>query len=237
MIDWHSHILPAMDDGSKDPDESIAMLEALAAQGVDTVIATPHFNANDESVDAFLQRREASLALLGENARREDIRVLCGAEVKYYPGISRMEGLERLAVTGTNRLLLEMPFVGWSEHTVKELLELANTRGLRIVLAHVERYPALQNGRVYEELISNGIHMQVNASFFERWLTRGKAMRLLATGYIHYVGSDCHNMTTRPPSLSGAYALIQKKLGDEFVEQMNKFGYRAIKRKITSMNP
>ena len=45
MIDWHSHILPEMDDGSRDTDESIAMLEALKHQGVDTVIATPHFHA------------------------------------------------------------------------------------------------------------------------------------------------------------------------------------------------
>ena len=64
MIDWHSHILPAMDDGSKDVAESISMLGMQTSQGVGTVIATPHFYANDETVAAFLKRRaEASEAL------------------------------------------------------------------------------------------------------------------------------------------------------------------------------
>ena len=60
MIDWHSHILPGMDDGSKDPEESIAMLDMLEQQGIDTVIATPHFYANEETTEEFLGRRKVS---------------------------------------------------------------------------------------------------------------------------------------------------------------------------------
>ncbi len=228
MIDWHSHILPAMDDGSKDPNESIAMIDALAEQGVDTVIATPHFYANDESVEEFLNRREQSYDSLKAHMGDRRVRLICGAEVRYYPGISRMEGLERLAIGDTNLLLLEMPFAKWSEHTVKELIEIANTRGVRIVMAHIERYLAFQNSRLFEALIDNGIQMQVNASFFERLFTKNKAIRLLASGYIHFVGSDCHNLTTRAPRLNGAYDLIQKKLGEDFTHQMHKYGYRAL---------
>ena len=228
MIDWHSHILPAMDDGSKDPDESIAMLDALAAQGVDTVIATPHFYANDESVDEFLSRREASYALLEAKKTRQDIRVICGAEVRYYSGISRMEDLPKLAVGNSKLLLLEMPFAKWSEHTVKELIELANTRGLRIIMAHIERYPALQDAKLLETLVSNGIQMQVHASFFDQFGTRGKAMKLLASGCIHFIGTDCHNMTTRAPMIGDAYDFIQKKMSDDFIMQMNEYGNRAL---------
>ena len=53
MIDWHNHLLPNMDDGSRSVEESLAMLRAQAAQGVTTVMATPHFYANDESVASF----------------------------------------------------------------------------------------------------------------------------------------------------------------------------------------
>ena len=60
MIDWHSHILPAMDDGSRDAEESRLMPELLKAQGIQTVVATPHFYANEESVETFLQRRHDS---------------------------------------------------------------------------------------------------------------------------------------------------------------------------------
>ena len=228
MIDWHSHILPAMDDGSKDPDESMAMIDALAAQGVDAVILTPHFYANDESVEAFLERRKESLDALKARMGNREMNLICGAEVRYYPGISRLEEIDRLTVGGTKLLLLEMPFAKWSDHTVKELLELANMRGVRIVMAHIERYLAFQSSRLLDTLIDNGIQMQVNASFFERAFTRKKAIRLLASGYVHFLGSDCHNMTTRAPRLSDAYSLIQKKLGDDFVLQMNAYSYQAI---------
>lgn len=231
MIDWHSHILPAMDDGSKDPDESMAMIDALAAQGVDTVIATPHFYANDESVETFLSRRANSYRLLQTRDIYKKIRVICGAEVRYYPGISRMGGLDKLTIGESKLLLLEMPFAKWSEHTIKELLELANMRGLRIIMAHIERYPALRDSHLLETLINNGIQMQVNASFFERFHTKRKAIKLLASGYIHFLGSDCHNMTTRAPKMDVAYDFIRNKLGKDFKIQMNEYGYEALGHK------
>ena len=157
MIDWHSHILPMMDDGSKSFDESISMINALADQGIDTIIATPHFYADDESVEAFLRRRESSYRLLEEKGYRQDVKIIRGAEVRYYPGISRMEGLDKLTIGDTNLLLLEMPFAKWSEYTVKEVLELANMRGLRIIMAHIERYLSFIDNRTIEAFVNNGI--------------------------------------------------------------------------------
>ena len=57
MIDFHSHILPAMDDGSKNIEESLQMLRMLQEQGVERVIATPHFYADENPPDVFLRRR------------------------------------------------------------------------------------------------------------------------------------------------------------------------------------
>lgn len=228
MIDWHSHILPAMDDGSQNADESVAMIKALADQGIDTVIATPHFYANDESVEEFLTRREIAYSTLKAKGYSEGVQIICGAEVKYYPGISRMENLDKLTIGDSKLLLLEMPFAKWSEHTVKELLELASMRGIRVVMAHIERYPALHDRRLLETLINNGIQIQVNASFFERFNTKRAAIKLLASGYIHFIGSDCHNLTSRAPKILPAYSLIQKKLGEEFTRQMNEYGARVL---------
>ena len=228
MIDWHSHILPGMDDGSRDPHESIAMLEALESQGVDTVIATPHFYANKESVETFLNRRRKSYSLLFEKTAKQNVRVLCGSEVKFYPGISRMEELQKLTIENTNLLLLEMPFKRWTNHTIGELIELANIRGLKIILAHIERYLPMQDRNTIERLAERGILMQVNGSFFEKLGTRQKAIRLLRMGRVQFVGSDCHNMTTRPPRISPAYRLIRKKLGEQFAQQMNAYGYHVL---------
>lgn len=224
MIDWHSHILPEMDDGSQSVDESISMLNSLKEQGATCVIATPHFYVNEESVEDFLRRRKRSHELLAQKMTEEHPRVLCGAEVKYYPGISKMEDLDRLTIEGTRILLLEMPMKRWTEYTVKELTELSATRGLIIVMAHIERYLAFHGSDMVERLCDNGLLMQVNASFFERAGTRRKALRFLKDGMIHFIGSDCHNLTTRAPRLQTAYDLIERKAGERFLSRLTDFG-------------
>ena len=228
MIDWHSHVLPDMDDGSRSLEESLAMLSALKEQGISAVVATPHFYANDDSVESFLDRRSESYSKLWGSLSEEYPRVLCGAEVAYYPGIARLKDLRRLTIGNTNLLLLEMPISRWSDATVNEIIELSAARGVSVVLAHVERCITLQSRAVVNRLIRNGILMQVNASFFAGFFTGRKALRLIRSGVVHFVGSDCHNMTSRPPRISTAYELIRKKLGDSFISQMNRYGHRVL---------
>lgn len=224
MIDWHSHILPAMDDGSRDVEESIALLRQLREQGVGTVIATPHFYANDESVDSFLERREQAYGQLSKRAETDLPQIVLGAEVRYYPGICRMEHLKKLRIEGSKLLLLEMPFAKWTEYTVRELMELAGAGSTRIVLAHVERYLSLQSGKTWEQLYRSGILMQVNASFFYELKTRRRALRFLNAGRIQFIGSDCHNLTSRPPRLDRAYEAIRKRFPEDFLVRMNEHG-------------
>ena len=224
MIDWHSHILPEMDDGSKDVSESLLMLDSLRDQGIESVVATPHFYANDEPVETFLERQKASFDLLEKNLNADHPKVICGAEVRYYSGISKMLNLENLAIGSTRFILLEMPIGKWTEYTVRELIELASTRGLTVILAHIERYLALQSSKVWDRLYDCGILMQVNASFICTRASRRKAFKMLNEGRIHFIGSDCHNMTTRPPKIGEAYELISKKFGEDYLYQMNGYG-------------
>lgn len=224
MTDWHSHVLPKMDDGSKSVEESVALLTALAAQGVDVVVATPHFYANDEAVEDFIKRRQKSYELLAPRLNDNLPKVLLGAEVSYYSGISRMESLEKLKIEGTNLILLEMPFCRWTEYTVRELLELSNLGKFKIMLAHVERYASFQDAAVLEKLYQSEILMQSNASFFTDFFKKKKAIKLLKNQKIHFIGSDCHNMHSRPPNLKAAYAYIENKLGKEILTHINENG-------------
>lgn len=225
MIDWHSHILPSMDDGSRDVNESIALLTMQKEQGVDTVIATPHFYANDETVESFLQRRKASYAHLKEVLPEGTPNVILGAEVRYYRGISRMTELKALRLEGSKLLLLEMPESKWPEDMVRELIEMSSMSKVRLVLAHIERCFALQSASVWKRLYESGIMMQVNASFFDSFLTKRKAMSWMKRGKIHFLGSDCHNTTTRKPNVGLAYDLVQKRLGGEFFASWMAFGH------------
>lgn len=225
MIDWHNHVLPKMDDGSHSVAESIEMMRAQAEQGVTTVIATPHFYANDESVDSFLKRRSHAAAKLSEQLTEDMPSLRLGAEVRYYPNISRMQGLSSLCIEGSKFLLLEMPMCRWTDSMVRELITMSGRDGIHLVLAHIDRYVALQDKDVWRILLDNGILMQVNASFFASFVTRRKAMRFLQEGFIHLLGSDCHNMTSRPPQIERATAVIRKRCGADYLRQMNEFGY------------
>ena len=199
-------------------------------EGAAAVIATPHFYANDESVDAFLARRSAAYENLRARLPEDAPEIRLGAEVRYYPGIAKMPDLKRLRIEGSRLLLLEMPMTTWTEYTVRELGELAGKAGLTVVLAHIDRYLAMQKASVWERLLKNGILMQVNASFFTELRTKRKAISMLKRGEIHFIGSDCHNMTTRPPRIERAVSTIQKKFGDDFIAQMNEYGTSMLRK-------
>lgn len=223
MVDLHSHILPGIDDGSKNVEESIRLLDMLSQQGVTLVVATPHFYADQRSVERFLTRRREAYTQLSDHIQSHHPQVYLGAEVRYYPGISRLEGLERLCVEGTRVLLLEMPAARWSDSTVREVLEIAVSHDLTLVLAHIERYVFLQRPGVFEELLHNGVLMQVNASFFTERFTRRRAFKMMDHHTIHLLGSDCHGVHTRPPQMGEATHILCKKYGEDFLEQMNRF--------------
>lgn len=232
MIDWHSHVLPKMDDGSRDVAESIALVKMLGEQGADTVIATPHFHAGRESVESFLDRRCAAYNTLVKELDGAYPNLLLGAEVRYYSGIGRMEGLKRLQIGQSGLLLLEMPMGKWTEYTVREVLQLAASSELTVVLAHIERYLPLQSKNVWKRLYENGVLMQVNASFFTGIFTRRKALLMLSDGGIHFIGSDCHGVTSRPPKIGKAFDIIRKHLGGDFISQMNGYGKAVLAQNI-----
>lgn len=181
VIDFHSHVLPGIDDGSKSIRESARMLAASAAQGVTHIAATPHFYPAETSPERFLERREQAAEM------------------------------EALCIEGTSLLLLEMPLCAWSERMAAEITALQRGSGPAVMPAHVERCLPLQRGAVWDQLLESGVLMQASASFFLRWNTRHRAVRLFDAGRIHLLGSDCHNMADRAPRMGDALAVMGEK--------------------------
>ena len=222
MLDLHTHILPRMDDGSQSPEESVRMLRMEAEQGVAHVVLTPHFYPSREDPEHFLSRRRESAASLLKAVQGQTNlpQIHLGAEVTYYDGVSRSEGVEGLCIEGAGTLLLEMPFCEWNERMLGEIYELRSQRRIQPVLAHVERYLSFQPAGVLSELCDHGVWMQVNASFFTRWQTSRKALAMLNRREIHFIGSDCHNLTSRQPNMGDAVAKIEKKLGHDALQHL-----------------
>jgi protein-tyrosine phosphatase len=225
MIDWHSHILPRIDDGSKSIEESLDMLKLLNEQGIETVIATPHFYADENSVEEFLAKRVRSINNLAMHLFYDAPQILLGAEVCYYPGISNLSSLKKLCVEGTDILLLEMPVSKWTNTTVREISELVDSGEFTILLAHIERYLEYNSIGLFEDLHNNGVLMQINASFVNSSKTQKKAIKFLDSGLVRFLGSDSHNINSRKPKIGEAYDNVRRELGYEFISQMNDLGY------------
>ncbi len=210
-VDFHTHILPKMDDGSPSAEESVRMLGSSVRGGISCVVLTPHFLAEHDNPERFLARREHCLERLREVWKEKKPFLIPGAETAYFDGISSMSALPEMCLGQSRCLLLEMPYCPWTERMISEVMSLSGRGGYRIVLAHAERYLRFQKSDVFYRLIDRGVRLQTNAGFVIDWRTRRKALRLLKEGWIHLLGSDSHNMEHRPPNLGEACRILREK--------------------------
>lgn len=217
MIDFHSHILPGVDDGSKNLAESQKMMEASFNQGVHLIVATPHFYPWLEKPEDFLTRRASAIKALA--APPAKIRV--GAEVAYYDGIVYSEDIELLKISDTDFILIEMPMTVWSKRMLDSLHAIENRTKLKVVIAHLDRYLRLQKRTDNVDYVCENFFIQVNADYFINRGSQRKAMKLIKENRVDFIGSDCHNLTSRPPNLGEAYQNIEKKCGIESVNAFN----------------
>ena len=205
VADLHSHVLPGIDDGSSGLEESLAMLRQSAAQGIRLMVATPHFDPRCDTPEAFLARRNRSAETLKENMEPGMPRLILGAEVRYFRGISESEALPLLTLEGGKALLLELPLAPWSEEIWQELAQFRQRTGILPIIAHLDRYigPFRTRG-IPERLQELDVLVQANSSFFLKKTTASLALRLLKEDKIHLLGSDCHGIRNRRPDLGQA---------------------------------
>lgn len=226
MIDFHSHVLPGVDDGAADVAESIKMLEEQARQGAKVVVATPHFYPRYDSPQHFLERRAKAEALLRqEMAGKEGLpQLLVGAEVHFFRGMSESEFLPMLTIQGKKCIMIEMPASPWSGEMYRELENIRLKWRLTPIVAHVDRYISpFHTAGIPEKLSQLPVLVQANAEFFSERRTASLAMRMLHRGQIHLLGTDCHNLTDRKPNLSAAVERIREKLGDDALRHISHY--------------
>ncbi len=201
MIDFHTHILPGLDDGAKTEEMSLALLVREQEQGVREVVFTPHYYAKKRTLDEFLQDRAEAFARIKDRIP-EGLSVRLGAEV-HLTGVNDPsdDALCSLAIEGTKCVLVEFPFTEeWHENLLSRVQSFAQDTGYIPVVAHVERYACvLQNPSILEKLAKAGCLLQVNTSAFYVKSTRKFAKALLNKCMVHCIGTDTHNLTKRAP--------------------------------------
>ena len=222
-VDFHSHILPGVDDGSRSVEESLEMLRAEARQGIGTVVATPHFYANHDTPERFLRRRAAAWEMLQTAMALEAglPEIILGAEVYYFSGISDSDQLHRLTTGQKRYIMLEMPTVPWTQNMYQEMENIYTKHGITPIIAHIDRYISpLRHRQILDRLEDLPVLVQANSDFFLRPMAAPLALRMLKEKRIHLLGSDCHNCSTRKPELGRAIEKIEKYLGASALEHL-----------------
>jgi len=140
IIDMHSHILPGIDDGSRNIEESVKMLDRLAEKGTDLVLATPHFYCEEQSITSFLEKRNNAYEQLKPHLKPEHPKILLGAEVLYSPVLVGNEDISKLAIEGTDFVLFEMPYQKITSEIVENVSKIVDFMDVKLLIAHIERY-------------------------------------------------------------------------------------------------
>lgn len=217
MIDFHTHILPEIDDGSSSVKESVALLKMLKEQGVNKVLLTPHFYAYSSSAEIFEERRESALTKLLEALSETpvDIEIYLGCEVLYFEELWRVENLNSFCIKGTDYILIEMPFTQWTDTMIRGIEKIIG-KGLTPIIAHFERYlPYNGNLSKIYELVEMGALLQMNCDYLNGFFTKGKAVKFIKKDMVAVLGSDCHNIQHRYPGYHSAAQYLKKKVSDE----------------------
>jgi len=218
LIDCHCHILPQIDDGSKSTEMSLNMIALQHQQGVETIIATPHFHAHREkSIEDYLQKRQTAFEkIMAENPAVTDIRL--GAEVAVEHGLSRIPGIEKLAYQGTKLFLFEFPYSRFDQRYIEEIYNICNDYGLTPVIAHLHRYLDCYTKSEMKKVLEMNAIIQCNNEAFGNFKERHFVKKILKKGYRVVFGSDAHNLDSRKPN----FDLLVKKAKPEWIDNANQ---------------
>lgn len=225
VIDFHSHFLPCIDDGSKSVKMSLDMLRIMKEQNINTLVATPHFYADENRIDDFLNNREKAYSSIKAEIEKIGINIKLGAEVTYFQGISKADEIKKLTTEGTSILLLELPFDKWGESVIEEVYYLVHKRKFTVVLAHLDRYLSISENKKYiKKLIKMPLVVQINAGSFLDNKRKKKTVSLIKKCDKIVLGSDCHNLTSRKPNLLDCRNIIIGDLGEKAILNIDKYG-------------
>ena len=229
MIDIHSHIVFDVDDGPKSIEDSKALLREAYNQGVRMIVSTSHrrkgmFETPEEKIATnFLKVREIAKEVA------DDLVIAYGAEIYYTPDVLEKLENKRIPTLNDSRYALIEFSMNTRYRDIHRGLSNILMLGITPVIAHIERYDALENNeKRVRELIDMGCYTQVNSShvlkprlFGETYkFMKKRAQYFLEKDLVHVIASDMHNLDSRPPYMEEAYQIISKKYGRGKAEEL-----------------
>lgn len=198
LVDFHNHVLPGIDDGSKSMEDSMEMLRNFEALGLKKVIASPHSMA-----DGYINSNEKILKLRDEvrlEIKKNNINLEFDAAAEYYMDELFMEKLERkdLLTIGKNYVLMELSYLSKPNNT-SEVIYKMQVSGYGLILAHPERYPYYYEDSFahYKNFKDRGVFFQINlGSLVGKYGAQAKytAEKMIDENMVEFVSSDLHTV-------------------------------------------
>ena len=224
MIDVHCHILPDVDDGSECMQESRNMAMIAKEQGIDKIIATPHYHPE------FKYLKGEELNKVCEEFKKQlkenniDIEIYLGNEIYFtYDLIEKISELDFYCLNKSKYILIEFPPTNFPLNLCNIVYELKQ-KGFIPVLAHVERYIKIHDDpEIIYDCIKTGAIIQINSSSLIG--KQGKEIQrfcnlLIGRNMVHLVATDAHGSQRRRPMMKDAYQYIEKKYSKEIADNL-----------------
>ena len=215
LYDIHCHILPGVDDGAKNMDIALALIEKEIEAGVETIILTPHFRK--EMFEPDMEDIWNAYDELLYETRYKNIRLYLGCE--FHANMEMVETLDndlRPTLADSRYVLTEFAHNS-TRAFMKERADALLTSGYRPIIAHIERYRATRKDfDLIEDLIEMGCEVQVNADAIigrDGLGAQRFCKKLMQEDMLHYVGSDTHNLRGRAPHLGECCEYLKKHMG------------------------
>lgn len=223
MVDIHCHILPETDDGAISLEESVAMCRAAAADGIKTIVATPHmFDGVHTTPERETIRRKIAAVM---QAAGNCVQIVPGGEVRYsYEIFQEAEDPNtRIRLNGTSYMLLEFPFQSVPPNIEMTIFQILSA-GITPVIAHPERNKRIQqNPKIIADLVERGAFAQIDAGSLTKSFgpeSYQSAKKILESGLAHFIATDAHHQERRRPILSAAVAIAAELVGEDYARAM-----------------
>ena len=225
LFDMHSHILPGIDDGAKNVEQSVELLDALKKQGVTNVCFTPHFYTHQLSAADFISNRDEALEILKPHIP-EGMKVIAGAEVYVTRFMFNGDDFSGACFGNSRYIMTEHSYnARFTEHTMNYFSRLIDDFDMIPILPHFERYTAIMdNPSILYELKDMGVVIQTNASSYSKkasFFSKRKRLKFIKEGLVDILGTDTHSLThNNPYAYSEAIEYISEKAGSDIVKRM-----------------
>jgi protein-tyrosine phosphatase len=217
LIDLHSHILPGVDDGAQNFEDSVAIAKMAVSDGIEVMACTPHFMPglyDNDSRDISSRVEDLNQKFLEGGI---NLTLVAGADAHIRPDfVSALKSGEILTLHASRYVLFEPPHTIMPQR-LDELLFEIQVAGYVPILTHPERFRWIENNYdMFQQLAKTGVWMQITAgSLSGRFGSRPKywANRMLAEGLVSILATDTHNVRSRPPLLREAYDVAVSEVG------------------------